>query len=172
MKNKSLPFLFVISSLFLLVIFSASTCHQNSSETAYKPLFMKRAELESSIKFEGPAELNNPAKIYYKDNIIFIRESYKGIHMVDNTNPKAPVKIGFISVVGCLDLAIKGTTLYVDNATDLVAIDASDATKPFVVKRIVDAFPEPFPPDQLSIPSQYIKENRAPDLVLVSWFKK
>lgn len=170
MKYNKLLFL-VGPILVLFLIFTASTCHR-STETAYKPLFMKRSDLESSIKFDTAAELNNPAKIYYKDNIIFISESYKGIHIIDNTNPAAPVKIGFIRVVGCLDMAIKGTTLYVDNATDLVAIDASDATKPFVAKRIVNAFPEPFPPDQLSIPTQYNKDNRPPDLVLVSWIKK
>ena len=147
-------------------------CPKPKTETAYKPLFMKRSELEKSIRFEAPVELNNPAKIYYKDHLIFISESYKGIHIIDNSEPKNPVKLGFIRVVGCLDMAIKGTTIYVDNATDLVAIEAGDPLKPFVSKRIVDAFPEPFPPDQLMIPVQYNKENRAPDLVLVDWIKK
>jgi hypothetical protein len=139
--------------------------------TEYKPIIMDKSQLESSIAFQSKRDMNNPGKIYQKGNYIFVSERYQGVHVIDNTNPSAPVSTGFIRVPGCLDMAVKSNTLYVDNATDLVAIDLSDPSNPQVRKRVKDVFPELFTPDGNSIPFKYNKENRPANTVIVGWEK-
>jgi hypothetical protein len=135
---------------------------------------MERASLEKSIKWQPPEEIKSPGKIYYKDKYIMISERYKGVHIIDNTDPKNPVIKGHISVPGCVDMAMKENTLYVDNAVDLVAIDVSKIHlgQIEVKKRIKETFPELLPPDGMFIPNLYRKENRPPNSVIVNWVSK
>lgn len=172
---KRLSPLVLFSLLALLV-----SCVDNydRSELAfiseYKPVLMDRESLERSIKWQPPAEIKSPAKIYYKDNYILISERYKGVHIVDNADPKNPVIKGYISVPGCVDMSVKESTLYVDNAVDLVAIDLSKISigQIEVKKRIKETFPELVPPDGMSIPFRYLKDNRPKNSVIVNWVKK
>jgi hypothetical protein len=88
-----------------------------------------------------PQELDTPGKIYIKDNYLFINEVNKGIHIHDNSDPAQPVNLGFISIPGNKDLAIKDDILYADSYTDLVAIDISNPAAAVEVDRINDVFP-------------------------------
>lgn len=141
--------------------------------TVYKPILMDRESLERSIVWQPPTGIKSPAKIYYKDNYILVSERFKGIHVLDNTDPKNPVVKGYISVPGCVDMAMKENTLYVDNAVDLVAIDISQINigKINVKKRVKETFPELVPPDGLSIPGKYSAANRPKNSVIVNWTK-
>ena len=168
MKIKIQPF-FYIGLMTLLL--SMSKCDTQIDYTAYNPVFMKRADLEKSISVQEPRDIFEPAKIYTKDNYLFVSEAGLGIHVIDNSDPSSPKKLAFIKVLGCFDMAIKGGVLYVDNATDLVALDLLNPTKAVVVQRIVNAFPEPLPPDNLPIRPEHEKQNRPVDLVLVKWNK-
>ncbi|MDD4515213.1 hypothetical protein [Massilibacteroides sp.] len=134
-------------------------------EGDYVPVFMKRTELEKSVFFnEESRDLKNPGKIYTKDHYIFINEKYKGIHVIDNTTPASPKQIGFIVAPGCIDMAIKGSTLYLDNAVDLVAFNLETRT---VTERIPFVFPEPLSPQNYSYYG-----DRKDDLILVGWNKR
>jgi hypothetical protein len=168
MKIKIQTFLYIGLMTLLL---SMSKCETRTEYTAYNPVFMKRADLEKSISVQEPREIFEPAKIYTKDNYLFVSEAGLGVHVVDNSNPSLPKKLAFIKVLGCFDMAIKGSVLYVDNATDLVALDLLNPTQAIVVQRIVNAFPEPLPPDNLPIRPEHEKQNRPSDLVLVKWNK-
>lgn len=140
--------------------------------TSYIPILMSRTQIDNSILLKEPRTMNNPGKIYFKDNYIFINEKYKGIHIINNKDPKKPIKVGFILVPGCLDMAMKGSVLYVDNATDLLAIDLSDTMKAVVTKRVIDIFPELTPPDNRNIDAIYSKKNRPANTIIVGWTKK
>jgi hypothetical protein len=128
---------------------------------------MKRADLEQSVKYtpENRA-LKNPGKIYCKDNYIYVNELYKGVHIINNANPLRPVQEGFIIVLGCVDMAVKGDILYVDNAVDLVAFDLTSRQ---VTHRVKDVLPEPAAPSNARYYGYY---NRPPDMILVSWQEK
>lgn len=141
--------------------------------TLYKPVLMDRSSLERSILWKPAKEIKVPGKIYYKDNYILISERYLGVHLVDNTDPKNPVIKGYISVPGCVDMAMKDNTLYVDNAVDLVAIDISQigSSQITIKKRVKDTFPELMPPDGLSVPYSYSIANRPKNSVIVNWTK-
>lgn len=171
MKRCS-PFLL----LSLLALFSS--CWNRVTEpdfiSAYKPVLMDRESLERSIKWQGPAEIKSPAKIYYKDNYILISERYKGVHFVDNADPSNPVIKGYVSVPGCVDMSVKESILYVDNAVDLVAIDLSKIGigQIEVKKRIKEVFPELVPPDGNFIPTLYRIDSRPKNSVIINWVKK
>jgi hypothetical protein len=130
----------------------------------YVPVFMERTELEKSVFYVSEGrELENPGKIYYKSPYIYINERYKGVHVIDNTNPSSPKNIGYIVAPGCLDVAIKGNVMYLDNAVDLVAFDLDSKQ---VTTREQDVFPEPLAPNG----SYYYYHNRPSNTaVLVGW---
>lgn len=165
--------IYVKLSIGLLVFMSLSSskCEQPIVYTKYDPVFMKRVDLENSIAIGSPRSLGTPAKIYTKDKFLFISEAGVGVHVIDNQNLYAPNNIGFIKILGCFDMAIKGNILYADNATDLVTIDLSNPNNINVTGRLVDVFPEPVPPDNLLVRPEHLKQNRPADLVLVKWNK-
>ncbi len=142
--------------------------------TEYVPILMERSSLNQSVSLKQSTDIGDAAKIYYKDGYIFISERYKGVHIIDNRNPKAPVNKGYISVPGCVDMAIKDNILYVDNAVDLVAINLAEAEKGnlSVVKRIENVFPEVNPPDGGVIPSKFNADSRPKNTIIVNWKHK
>lgn len=120
----------------------------DQSNSLYEPVTMTREELNQSISVSGPMEIQHSGKIYVKDNLLFVGEKYKGFHVFDNSNPQNPSKIGFISVPGTTDIAIKNNVLYLNNAVDMVALSVNYSTKSFTVqKRIQNAFPQLISPD-------------------------
>lgn len=152
----------LVSSLFLCgIVFLMNTSFTGSER--YTPILMKRSDLIHSVGFTTEApDLVRPGKIYYKAPYIFVNERYKGVHVIDNTNPASPRTIGFIRVPGCLDMAVKGDILYVDNSTDLVAFNLSTRE---VVHRIESVFPEPAYPTN----SSFRVKDKPEDMVVVEW---
>ncbi|MGZ5283934.1 MAG: hypothetical protein ACXWDO_07730 [Bacteroidia bacterium] len=161
--------------LFSLAIFSASCTPIDDDETIeqseYKPLLMTRDQLSNSVSFQPAKELKNPGKIYYKDGYIFVNERYKGVHIINNQDPKNPQNIAFIQVPGCIDMAMKGNMLYVDNAVDLVTIDLSNTQNPVITSRLTDVFPESTPPDGQMPKEEFRAENRPANTIIVEWIK-
>ena len=90
-------------------------------------------ELRTSIKTLPAQDLENPGKIYVKDDYLFINEVKKGIHIIDNSNPSLPKAISFIQILGNVDISVKGNILYADSYTDFVALDI---TNPNAVKEV------------------------------------
>ena len=138
----------------------------------YKPVFMFRSELEKSVKLKIPEVLHNPGKIYIKDNLIFIVEKYRGIHVFDNTNPENPENKAFVQIDGCIDMAMKNNILYADNAVDLISVKFnSGLTGIEITSRIKNAFPELLSPDGRSL--NYKESSARPEnAILVRWDKK
>ncbi len=165
--------------LFFSLIFIAVSCIEedeslssnNVSNSDYTPILMHKSELANSVVYKTAQELKRPGKIYLKGNYIYINEKYKGVHIIDNTNPSNPQKTGFIKIPGCIDIAIKHNTLYADNAVDLVAVDISDLPTIKVTKRIEDVFPEHTPPNNNWIPFEFQPENRPENTVIIEWIK-
>jgi hypothetical protein len=163
------------SLFFVSIILLFSSCDFGNSYdyySEYKPILMERSALENSISFKNARQMCQTGKIYFKDNYIFINEKYSGIHVIDNSNPESPENIGFITVPGSIDMAIKNNILYVDNAVDLVAIDLSgELENLFVTKRIKSSFPEHLPPDGKTPKPEFSVENRPANTVIVAWEK-
>jgi hypothetical protein len=153
----------------MIMLLGCSKPDEMYYENYYTPILMKRDQLEKSIVFVPSKDIYQPGKIYFKDNYIFLNEKWKGIHIIDNSNPASPAKVGFIQIPGNVDIAIKGTTLFADNAVDLIAIDISNIQNLAVTCRIKDVFPELLPPDYQYMPYQFEKKNRPANTIIVEW---
>ncbi len=155
------------SILFSLLLLGLGTALLLRGESLrydrYTPLFMKRADLEKSVSWEDAARtMADPGKIYVRGTELFINEKYKGVHVVDNSDPTNPRFKAFIVAPGCIDMAVKGDILYLDNAVDLVAFDLNARQ---VTERIKNFFPEHLAPDGRS--GNYW--DRPQDMILVGW---
>jgi len=110
------------------------------------PVYMSRQDFKKSVKITESEDIITPGKIYFKDNLIFINESLKGIHVIDNTNPASPVFLAFINIPGNMDMAIKDSILFADSFIDLVALNISDIYNITEVGRVDSIFPYTLPP--------------------------
>ncbi len=132
-------------------------------EENYEAVIMLRSEFENSSALLPPREIINSGKIYVKDDFLFIGESNDGFHVLDNSNPSAPVNLAFLKVLGASDMSIKGDVLYFNNATDLIAVTPNLANNTLeITKRIPHAFPQIESPDA----SYY---NPRADEIIINW---
>jgi hypothetical protein len=127
----------------------------------YEPQYMSRQDLLVSVKSLGAKELSDIGKLWINGSNIYICERYKGVHIIDNTNPSAPVAVDFIQIPGCLDIAVRGDILYADNATDLIAYNL---TTKQVAARHGNAFRTIVSPD-----GTYFTQPRKDDMVIVGF---
>ena len=141
--KKNLRYLFILAVALLFI-----RCDDEVIETfvANVPIYMSYDEFRSSAKVKTPQDLENPGKIYFYENYLFVNEYLKGIHVIDNSNPSMPVNIAFISIPGNVDIAIKDDILYADSFVDLVSFDISDINNIQKVTRMQDIFPYILPP--------------------------
>lgn len=172
--NRNYIFSALLAMLTLVLVTGCIRRAQPMVYTEYTPILVAKSTLANSIKLQPAINIEETAKIYHKDQHIFISEQFKGVHIIDNTNPSKPVNKAFISVLGCVDMAIKNDVLYVDNAIDLVAIDLNEIKNGNlkVLKRIVDVFPEVAPPDAGAIPEKFNEKNRPEGTIIVGWKKE
>jgi hypothetical protein len=115
-------------------------CTQTVSYRGTESVKITLNELRSSVKMLPAQALENPGKIYVKDNYLFINEVKKGIHIIDNANPSEPKVIAFIQILGNVDMAIKGNILYADSYTDFIALDISNPTAVKEISRTNEVF--------------------------------
>ena len=157
--------IFLLISLLIVAFFLATSFSSKETSEQWKPVFMKRADLEQSVTFiHGKRLLKNPGKIYCKDNYIYVNELYKGVHVINNSNPENPVREGFITAPGCVDMAIKENIIYVDNAVDLVAFDLGSKKVTERIKNVLPEVPSP------SGGYYYNEEKKRPEeFILVGW---
>ncbi len=128
MKKKYNKILTILTGFcFLLSNFSCTDkCETTRTYRATVPLTLSVEQIRTGIANEAPRDLENPGKIYVKDNYLFINEVKKGIHIFDNSNPEKPLAISFLKIPGVIDMAVKENTLYADNYIDIVAFDISN----------------------------------------------
>ncbi len=175
--KKRLIFKIAIFSLPFMLIGLLTSCvyglrgdtppmaQQNS--IYYRPVSVNRTQLEQSIALKPVQNLVNPGKIYLYGNYILVNERYKGIHIIDNTSPKKPINIAFLSIAGNLDMAIRQNILYVDNAVDLVALDFGEILnkKLKILSRLKNNLPSaPSPDGQINYGSN-------DNYIVVDWIK-
>ncbi len=106
---KTIKYIFSLVILFL----GFNSCVDEYTEvfTANSPVYMSYEDLREAVDYSSARDLEKPGKIYFKDGYIFVNENAKGIHIIDNKNPRDPKNIGFIEIPGNVDMAIKGNIL-------------------------------------------------------------
>jgi len=109
--------------------------------TRASPVYMSYADLRSAVKITEPRALTSVARIYLYKNFLFANEMNEGIHIIDNTVPTSPERIGFIEIPGNTEISIREDNLYADSYIDLVTIDVSDVNNITEIARQQDIFP-------------------------------
>lgn len=129
-------------------IFLFSSCQDQIIETytANVPVYITYDELRTAIQTEEAKLLENPGKIYFYNDYLFINEYLDGIHIIDNSDPSSPENIAFIKIPGNVDISIKDDILYADSYVDLVAINISDLSNISEAGRLENIFPYILPP--------------------------
>ena len=138
--------------VFLLYagIIAFSGCSDTDTETVTylvnEPVFMSEKAFRESVTVKPtPQPICNYGKMCFYEGYIYISESEKGIHIVNNTNPSHPQNVGFIELLGNADLAIRNGKLYADAFIDLVWFDISNPSKPKLEGRLEDVFSKYLP---------------------------
>jgi hypothetical protein len=158
---KKIVLLLLVS--FLFISCWPTTDNGEFARQEYKPVIIARTALESSIAFQNSQPIIKAGKIYIKDDLMFINDVNKGFHVYDYTDPNKPIRLHFIKAPGATDLAIKGNTLYINQAVDLVTATFNPATKKFAVtNRNRYVFPQKQAPNGSNA---YTKENE----IIIDW---
>ena len=166
MKTKQILCIPVFVVFIISIVFTGCEDRILEKYTINEPVYMSYDELRSAVQNVEATELKSPGKIYFKDNYLFINEYFKGIHIIDNSDPSAPVNISFIEIPGNVDIAIKDNILYADSYVDLVSLDISDLSNIYEVSRIEDIFPYTLP----TYDNEYLISNVDANLgVVASW---
>lgn len=116
---------------FVLVLFALLGCDKESDSEyreylVARPLTLSLEDFRSDPVVIAPQPLETSGKIYAYGDYIFVNEPYKGVHVIDNTNPAAPRKARFIAIPGNVDISVKNDYLFADSLRDLVVLDISD----------------------------------------------
>lgn len=131
--------------IFTLLVFGAIfSCDNDDLDyevvTVATPELMSKSEFRKSIDISSPKNIEEAGKIYVYGNYIFVSDINKGIHVLDNTNPRFPRAIKYIQIPGNEDVSVKDNYLFADSATDLVVFDISNINAISVVERLEDVF--------------------------------
>ena len=139
MKNKFTNWLF----FFFVASFLTSCVKDECTRTYvfYEPVYKTTDEVRANIKSNAPRKVERPGKLFILGNYIFLNETDRGIHVIDNANPSNPRNVAFIDMPGNIDLAVKGNTLYADAYTDLVTLDITNPLQVAVKSIKPNAFP-------------------------------
>ncbi|MBC7933905.1 MAG: hypothetical protein H7Y86_00905 [Rhizobacter sp.] len=141
MKNL---FKLITGAAFLLAFSACTKDFKYEQYTFYRPVYETKASVKANIKSSAAVAVENPGKIYVKGNHVFLNDVNKGVHIIDYSNPSAPVNKAFIAIPGCRDIAVKDNFLYADCYTDLVTIDITDANNVVLKNYINGVFPNRF----------------------------
>ncbi len=110
--------------------------------TLATPVYKTTESVRNDIKNIAPIPISAPGKMYVQGSYIFLAESGKGIHIINNSNPANPVNEAFVKIPGCEDMAVYGNTLYADCYTDLMVIDISNPKAVQLKTFVSNLFPD------------------------------
>ena len=89
MKVTSYIFFF-----FSFLLFSCQDkCDYYRTYTTKTPIYSSMEVLRDSVEFVESREINDPGKLNYKGGYLFISETSKGIHVINNKNINNPINI-------------------------------------------------------------------------------
>jgi hypothetical protein len=162
-KNHFIASALLLATVSILLLNSCLKDTGTMQYYAYTPVYKTSTQVRAEIKSDAPQPITNPAKMCVLGNTIFLVETEKGIHIIDNTNPSSPVNKAFINIPGNEDIAVQGNILYANCYTDLMAIDVSNPDNVVLKNYAAGIFPE-----RRYIYGYYVDSNK----VITDWVRK
>lgn len=136
---KTISFKLVV---FFTLLFGLSSCGDKCfyyvEETVHEDVLMNLDEIKNSFKVTEDYDIGKPGNIYTYGKYLLVAEKFKGIHILDNSNPANPIKLKFIVLKGNENFIIKDNFILADNGPDLLSIDFSNLNDIKIVDRQVN----------------------------------
>ena len=82
--------------------------------------------LKNQIRVEDPKPYEATGKFYFYNDLLFVNEPQKGLHVLDVSDPSNIQKIKFIRLPGNIEISIRNGKMYADLYSAVVTIDISD----------------------------------------------
>ena len=161
----------ILIYVFPFLFFACSNNDDGSSEPilGMSPVYEQIDRMD--IGNDAVRDFGELGKIVYQDPYIFINETFRGIHVIDNSTPTDPKTIAFWKIPGAIDFTLKENFLYAENGKDLITLDKTDIHDLKVLSIVEDINPI----SNLSFPANYTGwfECADPSLgIVVSWEEK
>ncbi len=158
MKTKIFA-LFTVALLALVFSF----CHKDKGFTTYtinRGVYEVGQDVKSAAKMQQAQPLKDLGAFVLYNRHMYINEKNKGIHVVDYSNPSAPLNKGFIPLPGNKGVAIRNNVLYADCYSDLFMLRISGDGSVQYAGSLPGAFPS------------RIYEGQSCGVVTLTWIKK
>jgi len=117
----------------IAVLLSVAGCYKVAPATTktytytlYTPITEMKSTYLAAINGDPAKKIDSAGKIFRKDPWIFLNDVDEGIHIIDNSDPRHPQQVAFLSIPGNQEISVRGNTLYADMYGDLLAIDITD----------------------------------------------
>jgi hypothetical protein len=139
-------FFYSLITLLLLALMALFTsCEKESTEGEFYnvavPVVKPIEEFRAMVKISEPRAIIEAGKIYAYGDYVFINDNQKGVHIIDNSDHRNPVKIKFLEIPQNTDIAVKDDMLFANSAMDLVIFDISDIHNLKEEERMKNVFP-------------------------------
>lgn len=139
-------FFYCIITLLLLALMALFTsCEKDDAGGEFYnvavPIVKPIEEFRAMVKISEPRAITEAGKIYTYGDYVFINDDQKGVHIIDNTDHRNPIKIKFLEIPLNTDIAVKDNMLFANSAMDLVVFDLSDMNNIKEEGRMKNVFP-------------------------------
>ncbi len=162
----------LLASLMLACLLTG--CEDTHEYVLYEinePVFMSAVEFRKAVTVsEVPRAIKQQGKLCFYEGYLYISEPGVGFHIIDNRNPANPSAVGFVELLGNVDIAIRDNRLYADALVDLLWFDISNPAKPAFQGRLENVFAEALPQvnNMYGYDYQMCTDGRK-DKVIVGW---
>lgn len=164
--GKKVFSLFVITLCVIIGIMAFESSPRRPHN--FEPIMISRTDLEASFEVTTAREIENPGKLWVYNNFILLVEQYRGIHIINNSNPNNPQRIGFVNIIGCTELAARDGILYANNAIDLIGVKATqDFSSLEVVSRNRNVLPMISSPEHWN--DDYFINKLPENMIIIRW---
>ena len=139
-------FFYSLITLLLLALMALFTsCEKDATEEEFYnvavPVVKPIEEFRAMVKISEPRAITEAGKIYSYGDYVFINDDQKGVHIIDNSDHRNPVKMKFLEIPQNTDIAVKDDMLFANSAMDLVVFDISDMNNITQAERMKNVFP-------------------------------
>ena len=109
-------------------------------ECKYDFVYEDLDSFRESVKVQSAEEISNISATHIYGNYIFLVESGRGIHVLDQSNIEDIKNIRFINIPGVLHVEVQNQSIFADSLMDLVVVDISNISDIKVSSRLTNVF--------------------------------
>ena len=89
------------------------SCTRSATFTRVEPIFENlEVARNTDIVAESPRPIQAPGRVVSDGAYLFINEKGKGIHLINNADPRNPIKTGFLAIPGNYNFMVNNGILY------------------------------------------------------------